>query len=170
VDDKLYPLIGTLVGGLLTIFGGAVLAYWNRSLARQQERNKIVREKLEEAANHGRQTLLWAEDLYRDLAVLALGGRLPEKERKLNPAVQLVFIAKIYSPELIPSVNRFVAVVDTYHRLWTEFMAFPQLFPGATNEDRAAHGHRVGEAHGALSPAYERLVDEVSQLVRSRYL
>jgi hypothetical protein len=138
MDNGLYQLLGTVVGGILTFCGGLGFAYWNRSSTRRQEHNKIIREKLEEVGNLAQQTLVWADEMFHEVATMFLAPRSTESptKRKVNPARQLALIVRMYCPELTSDSQNFVKQIDLFPKAWTEFLILP-------NEERTRNLTRL---------------------------
>jgi hypothetical protein len=59
MSDQIVPLIAALIGGIFAIVGGFLATYFQQRVARDAEKRKVIREKVEEIYNFTNQINDW---------------------------------------------------------------------------------------------------------------
>lgn len=156
------PLIGVLLGGLLT-GGFACLTLWlQRRHQKQQERNKLYREKLQELY----EVVSAFKNSYRQTtgsAAISLAGRRPLTD--VGPPVpveKLQMLVGFYAPSLQPHLTKLLGSGEQYSEVLVRRVGLERQ-PDAAIKSFVGDLHKKGQGINENAEEMQRAIVELSK-------
>jgi hypothetical protein len=155
--QQLAPILGALVGGLLTAIGGQILQH---SKARSEERG-FYRDRLADIYRLTNEVLGWAEARLRRLAAIRTSSPDIEILERRPPIEQLEMLVRFYQPSMMSLAQSVSATVGEFLR--GEVEIYQQLERGLPS-DKMLEDMNV--AYARLKADQEALLNAIATAVK----